>query len=165
MAVNIPPATNENVAKSMRSNKGRGTKPELLVREILRDLGYPGYRLNWKKAPGHPDIAYPGRRIAIFVNGCFWHHCPRCDLPMPKSHQDYWIPKIERNVQRDAEKTRKLEESGWTVETIWECELKKEPEAVIGRLELLLTKARSNRLDYFGLQRDCRGIRDSGLIS
>ena len=84
---------------------------------------------------------------------------------MPKSHQDYWIPKIERNVQKDAEKTRELEESGWTVETIWECELRKEPEAVIGRLELLLTKARSNRLVYFGLQRDCRGIRDTGLIS
>ena len=93
-----PPATNENVAKSMRSNKGKGTKPELIVRKMLRNLGYPGYRLNWKKAPGHPDVAYPRRKIAIFVNGCFWHHCPRCDLPMPKSHQDYWIPKIEKNV-------------------------------------------------------------------
>ena len=165
MSLKAPPATNENISKSMRSNKGKGTKPELVVRKILRDLGYPGYRLNWKKAPGRPDIAYPGRRIAIFVNGCFWHHCPKCNLPMPKSHQDYWIPKIERNVQRDAEKTRELEESGWTVETIWECELRKEPEAVIGRLELLLTKARSNRPVYFGLQRDCRGIRDSGLIS
>ena len=94
----IPQATNETVSKSMRSNKGKGTKPELIVRRMLREMGYPGYRLNWKKAPGHPDIAYPSRKIAIFVNGCFWHHCPKCDLPMPKSHQDYWLPKIERNV-------------------------------------------------------------------
>ncbi len=139
MASNIPPATNENVSKSMRSNKGKGTKPELKVRLMLREMGYPGYRLNWKKAPGHPDIAYPGRRIAIFVNGCFWHHCPRCNLPMPKSHQDYWLPKIERNVQRDAEKNRELAEMGWTVVTIWECELKKESEQVYERLRTLLS--------------------------
>ena len=60
-----PPPINENVRKSMRSNKGKGTKPELIVRQMLRELGYPGYRLNWKKAPGHPDIAYPGRMACI----------------------------------------------------------------------------------------------------
>ena len=139
MAVKAPPATNENIAKSMRSNKSKNTKPELKVRSMLRDLGFPGYRLNWKKAPGHPDIAYPGRKIAIFVNGCFWHHCPRCNLPMPKSHQDYWLPKIERNIQRDAEKNRELAEMGWTVVTIWECELKKESEQVYERLRTLLS--------------------------
>jgi DNA mismatch endonuclease Vsr len=58
--------------KAMQGNKGRDTKPELKVRRLLRDLGHPGYRLQWKKAPGKPDIAFPGRRIAIFVNGCFW---------------------------------------------------------------------------------------------
>ena len=133
-----PPPTNENVRRSMRSNKGKGTKPELIVRQMLRELGYPGYRLNWKKAPGHPDIAYPGRRIAIFVNGCFWHHCPRCDLPMPKSHYDFWQTKIERNIQRDERKNRELTEAGWTVITIWECELKKEREEVIKKLGSLL---------------------------
>ena len=120
-----PPPTNENVSKSMRSNKGKGTKPELTVRNMLRELGYPGYRLNWKNAPGHPDIAYPGRKVAIFINGCFWHRCPKCNLPMPKSHQDYWLLKFERNVQRDAEKNKALESMGWTVVTIWECEIKK----------------------------------------
>lgn len=133
-----PPPTNENVSKSMRSNKGKGTKPELIVRQMLRELGYPGYRLNWKKAPGHPDIAYPGRRIAIFVNGCFWHHCPRCDLPMPKSHSDFWRTKIERNVQRDERKNGELVEAGWTVITIWECELKKERDWVVMKLRDVL---------------------------
>ena len=130
MNLKAPPATSENVAKSMRSNKGKGTKPELVVRKMLRDIGYPGYRLNWKNAPGHPDIAYPGRRVAIFVNGCFWHHCPKCDLPMPKSHQDYWLPKIERNVQRDLENNAQLDRLGWIVVTIWECDLKKRPNEV-----------------------------------
>ena len=133
-----PPPTNENVRKSMRSNKGKGTKPELIVRQMLREFGYPGYRLNWKKAPGHPDIAYPGRKIAIFVNGCFWHHCPVCDLPLPKSHADFWREKIERNIQRDERKNRELVDAGWTVITIWECELKKDRESIIDRLMSLL---------------------------
>lgn len=136
-----PPPINENVSKSMRSNKGKGTKPELIVRQMLRELGYPGYRLNWKKAPGHPDIAYPGRRIAIFVNGCFWHHCPRCDLPMPKSHSDFWRTKIERNVQRDERKNGELVEAGWTVITIWECELKKERDWAVMKLRDVLDEA------------------------
>ena len=129
-----PPPTNESVSKSMRSNKGKGTRPELIVRQMLRELGYSGYRLNWKKAPGHPDIAYPGRKIAIFVNGCFWHHCPICNLPMPKSHSDFWKSKIERNIQRDERKNKELIEAGWTVVTIWECELKKQRDEVITRL-------------------------------
>ena len=118
----------------MRSNKGKGTKPELIVRSMLRELGHPGYRLNWNKAPGHPDIAYPGRKIAIFINGCFWHHCPRCNLPMPKSHYDFWKTKMERNVQRDECKNKELIEGGWTVVTIWECELKNNRDAVVERL-------------------------------
>lgn len=133
-----PPPTNENVSKSMRSNKGKGTKPELIVRRMLRELGYPGYRLNWKKAPGHPDIAYPGRRVAIFVNGCFWHHCPVCDLPMPKSHLDFWKTKIERNIERDERKNRELEDAGWRTVIVWECEIKKKPEEVIERLLCVL---------------------------
>ncbi|MDR0513965.1 MAG: very short patch repair endonuclease [Coriobacteriaceae bacterium] len=117
------------VRKSMQGNKGKDTKPELLVRKMLRDAGFPGYRLQWKKAPGRPDIAYPGRKIAIFVNGCFWHRCPKCKLPVPKSNREYWEEKFKRNVERDARKTRELEGLGWKVFVIWECELKKpEPE-------------------------------------
>ena len=136
-----PPPTNENVSKSMRSNKGKGTKPELTVRLILREIGHPGYRLNWKKAPGHPDIAYPGRKIAIFVNGCFWHHCPICNLPLPKSHSDFWRLKIERNIQRDERKNKELIEAGWTVITIWECELKKQRSNIVEKLKTILDRS------------------------
>ena len=69
----------------MRANRARNTGPELRLRKALREAGLGGYRLNWKKAPGRPDIAYPGRKVAIFVHGCYWHHCPRCypNLPSP----------------------------------------------------------------------------------
>lgn len=120
-----PPLT-EGVRKCMKSNKSKDTSPELKVRKALRDAGYPGYRLNWKKAPGKPDICYPGRKIAIFVNGCFWHRCPRCNLPLPKHNADYWIPKLEKNVQRDRRNIEDLETKGWKVVVIWECEIEKE---------------------------------------
>lgn len=142
LKIQAPIASSDAVSKSMRSNKRRDTKPELEVRRMLRDMGYGGYRLDWKKAPGHPDIAYPGRKIAIFVNGCFWHRCPMCNLPMPKSHQDYWIPKLERNVRRDAEKTGQLKAAGWDVVIIWECEIRKDPEGVCTRLDKALGQVR-----------------------
>ena len=133
-----PAPTSEVTTKVMKANKGKDTGPEQTVRKLLREMGHPGYRLNWKKVPGRPDIAYPGRKIAIFVNGCFWHRCPHCNLPLPKSHTEFWKEKFDRNVARDEEKTRALEALGWTVITIWECELK-DPEAVKRRLSYLLS--------------------------
>ena len=111
--------------KSMQGNKRANTKPELLVRQRLREAGLTGYRLQWKKAPGRPDIAFPGRKIAIFVNGCFWHRCPHCNPSMPKRNTDFWIAKFKRNVERDQAAIAELENLGWTAITIWECELKK----------------------------------------
>jgi len=107
----------------MQANRGKNTKPELALRRLLREAGYPGYRLHWKKAPGHPDIAYPGRKVAIFVNGCFWHRCPYCQLALPKSNQEYWEAKFAANIQRDSRKAAELRANGWTVMTVWECEL------------------------------------------
>jgi DNA mismatch endonuclease (patch repair protein) len=129
-----PPPVNEVTAKVMRSNKGKDTKPEILLRKALREAGYPGYRLNWKKVPGRPDIAYPGRKIAIFVNGCFWHRCPHCNMPLPKSHVDFWKQKFDRNVERDQRKTNELVSLGWIVITVWECEVKKELKGTVSRI-------------------------------
>lgn len=119
-----PPASNYAVHKSMQGNKRANTKPELLVRERLRKAGLTGYRLQWK-APGHPDIAWPGKRVAIEVRGCFWHRCPHCKPSTPKKNTEYWEAKFARNTERDAENVRKLEEMGWRVHVIWECRLKK----------------------------------------
>ena len=95
------PAVSVATRHVMQANKSKNTKPELRVRAALRDAGLSGYRLHWKKAPGKPDICYPGRRVAIFVNGCFWHRCPHCALPLPKSNVDFWRAKFARNRARD----------------------------------------------------------------
>ena len=115
----------------MKGNVRAGTKPELRLRRLLRDAGYPGYRLHWKQAPGTPDIAYPGRGLAIFVNGCFWHRCPHCTPAMPKSHSDFWKAKFQRNQERDARKVRQLQAAGWRVVTVWECELRDDSGQVV----------------------------------
>lgn len=114
----------EAVHKSMQGNKRADTRPELLLRTLLRSSGLSGYRLQWK-IPGHPDIAWPGKKVALFVNGCFWHRCPRCNLAMPKTNVGYWSAKFAANQERDRRVRTELEEAGWIVHTVWECELKK----------------------------------------
>src|SRR6185369_7685109 len=108
----------------MRRVKGRNTTPELVVRKALTRLG-ARYRLHRKDLPGSPDIVMPGRRLAIFVHGCFWHghDCARGSR-VPKANRDYWLGKVGRNKARDARSGQALAEAGWRVETIWECELK-----------------------------------------
>lgn len=137
-----PVPLNENTVKSMQGNRRKDTGPEMVVRRMLREMGYPGYRLQWR-APGHPDIAYPGRKVAILVNGCFWHRCPKCNLPIPEHNRDYWTRKFDYNVRHDRETLKALEDDGWTVVVIWECEVKKEPDLVRKRLSDALSRPRS----------------------
>lgn len=119
-----PKSSSDVTTKVMKANKQSNTKPEILVRQRLRAAGLTGYRLHWK-VPGHPDIAWPGKKVALFVNGCFWHRCPYCHPPMPKSNVEYWTVKFDLNQERDERKTKELEEAGWKVYVIWECQLKK----------------------------------------
>ena len=129
----------EATRKSMQGNKRSNTRPELLVRKELRAAGYPGYRLQWNRVPGHPDIAYPGRKIAIFVNGCFWHHHKGCKYATtPRSNIEYWHNKFETNMARDKKDKAILEDMGWRVVVIWECELKKKKLA--GTVEYVVTE-------------------------
>lgn len=101
----------------------KNTAPELIVRSLLHSLGYR-FRLHRKDLPGKPDIVLPGRRKAIFVHGCYWHG-HGCKIgKLPKSNLDYWKPKIERNKERDREKRLALENEGWSVLEIWQCETK-----------------------------------------
>ena len=104
--------------------KGKNTKPEIIVRKYLFHCGFR-FRVNVKSLPGTPDIVLRKYKTAIFVNGCFWHKhdCPR--FVWPSSNQDYWRPKILRNVERDNQSCKELESLGWKVITVWECELKK----------------------------------------
>ncbi|MDP6909703.1 MAG: very short patch repair endonuclease [Flavobacteriales bacterium] len=133
-----PKPLNETVSKYMRSNKSKNTKPELLFRRTLWNSGIRGYRLHWKKASGKPDIAFPGRKIAIFLNGCFWHRCPKCNLSLPKNNAEFWKKKFDRNVERDMEKRKALEQENWTVLVIWECELKENLDYQVSLVKELL---------------------------
>lgn len=126
----------------MRRVKGRDTTPELAVRKALTKLG-ARYRLHRKDLPGNPDIVMPGRRLAIFVHGCFWHghDCAR-GTRVPKANRDYWLAKVGRNKARDVRTRGELAALGWRVETIWECEMKKEA-ALETRLARLLAPPES----------------------
>lgn len=100
-------------------------KPETLVRKYLFSQGFR-YRKNVSSLPGKPDIVLPKYHTVIFINGCFWHQHPGCRYAvLPKTHQDYWIPKLQRNIQRDHENSQSLQNDGWNVIVIWECSLTK----------------------------------------
>ena len=117
----------EKRSSVMRLVKAAGTGPELAVRRLIWRLG-GRYRLNRKDLPGKPDIVLPGRRLAIFVHGCFWHghDCAR-GARVPRANRDYWVAKVARNRTRDLAAREALAAAGWRVETVWECELKDMP--------------------------------------
>ena len=119
----------DNHSKEVRSRnmshiRSTNSKPEETVRKYLFSHGFR-YRKNVKTLPGKPDIVLSKYKTVIFVNGCFWHKhdCPR--FVWPSSNTDYWIPKIQRNVERDQRNMDSLKETGWNVIIVWECELKK----------------------------------------
>lgn len=135
-----PAATSPATRKTMQANRSKNTKPELELRRLLREAGCPGYRLHWKVASGHPDIAYPGRKIAIFVNGCFWHRCPHCAPAHPTANYDFWAAKFEANRRRDDRQYRELAAAGWRTAIVWECQLRHDPN---GALETVLELLRN----------------------
>ena len=101
----------------------RGTNPELLVRSVLHRLGFR-FRVNDDSLPGSPDIVLRRHQTVIFVHGCFWHQHRSCShSKRPSSHLEYWVPKLEANIRRDARVRSEFQRLGWRVVTVWECEL------------------------------------------
>ena len=125
--------TPEKRSSVMRQVKGKGTAPEVKVRRLLTGMGLR-YRLHRRDLPGAPDIVMAGRKLAIFVHGCFWHghDCAR-GARVPKQNRDYWTAKVGRNRARDEANQARLAAMGWTAMVVWECELKDEA-AVTARL-------------------------------
>lgn len=106
--------------------KSKDSKPEIIVRRLIHSLGYR-FRLHRKDLPGKPDLVFPKYEAVIFVHGCFWHQHPdpACkDAVLPKSRPEYWLPKLQRNQDRDAVSIKMLQEKGWRVMVIWECDTK-----------------------------------------
>lgn len=108
----------------MSGIKGKNTKPELLLRSALHKLGFR-FRIQRKDLPGKPDIVLPKYKTIIFVHGCFWHRHPGCKYAYtPKSNIEFWTNKLEGNVIRDRLTEKALEEMGWRILIVWECEVK-----------------------------------------
>ncbi|AAK25586.1 very short patch repair endonuclease [Caulobacter vibrioides] len=117
--------------------RSQDTGPELRLRRLLTGLG-ARYRLHRKDLPGSPDVVMPGRRLAFFVHGCFWHghDCAR-GARVPKANRDYWLAKVARNIARDEQALAALAQAGWRTQVVWECDFKDEA-ALSARLQALL---------------------------
>jgi DNA mismatch endonuclease (patch repair protein) len=124
----------ESRSALMSRIRGKDTAPELFVRRLLHSMGYR-FRLHRKDLPGTPDIVFPSRQKAVFVNGCFWHgHGCKIGQP-PKTRADFWLSKLERNRARDHRNIDDLQRLGWKALVVWQCETR-DPErlaATLGR--------------------------------
>lgn len=135
----------EKRSLNMSHIKSKNTSIEMLVRKFLYNNGFR-YRKNVKDLPGKPDIVISKYKTVIFINGCFWHHHFNCKYAtLPKTREEYWIPKIEKNVERDLVNYRKLKQLDYKVIVVWECELKK---AFDSRMEYLIYEIKNNQEDY-----------------
>lgn len=127
-------------SRMMSGIRGRDTKPELVVRKYLHAHGLR-YRIAPKDLPGKPDIVLPKYRTVVFVHGCFWHRHPGCKYAAtPSTNPDFWQRKFQTNVVRDERIRESLQQAGWRVLIIWECEIAPR------RLALLLRRVRSVRI-------------------
>lgn len=112
--------------------RGRDTRPEQLLRRALWKVGLR-YRLNYRVPVGRPDIVFPGARLAIFIDGCFWHGCP-VHYVRPRTSREFWSRKLRENVERDIRQTRVLEGKGWKVERFWEHDVFTRLDEIVERI-------------------------------
>jgi len=128
--------TPEKRSKNMSKIKNSNTKPEMLVRSLLHKMGYR-FRIHRTDLPGSPDIVLPKYKTVIFVHGCFWHRHAGCKLTTtPKTRINFWSKKFSDNISRDKKNIQALDETGWNVVVIWECETKS-----VNRLKSLISKS------------------------
>ncbi|TDM07712.1 very short patch repair endonuclease [Macrococcus lamae] len=140
---------------NMSRIKGKNSKPEEAVRKYLYHHGF-GYRKNYRKLPGSPDIYLPKYKTAIFVNGCFWHVHNCGKFVMPKSNQEFWQAKFNRNVARDEKNIEELTNMGYKVIVLWECGLDKEiaEETLEELVEMIVDESEDMRLREMSLYCD-----------
>ena len=119
--------------------RGKNTGPEIKLRKLLWSRNIRGYRIHYNLL-GKPDIVFTKKKIAIFIDGCFWHKCP-IDFQEPETRKEFWMKKINSNVERDERNTRQLQKDGWTVMRFWEHEVRKKPEDVLGKILSSLQKS------------------------
>jgi len=136
--IGVDTFSKEKRSQIMRRVKSKGTTPEKAVRKIINNLGIR-CRLNQAAMPGKPDITLAKMKVAVFVNGCFWHRHKNCkEASMPETNIDYWTKKFHKNVIRDKENIYKIKEGGWKAIVVWECETKNE-KCLENRLRTILS--------------------------
>jgi len=118
---------------NMSRIRSKNTSPERVVFSLFRKTSIP-FRKHYSKAPGKPDLAFLPSKTAVFIHGCFWHGCPRCKPPKPKSNKDYWNKKLKRTKERDEGQIKLLKKCGWKTIVIWECQIKNNPDKQISRI-------------------------------
>lgn len=128
--------TPEQRSRIMASVKGKNTGPELALRRALYAAGVRGWRCHYRQAPGTPDIAWPRRRVAVFVDGAFWHGHP--SRHRPGRSGSYWDEKIERNVERDRSVDAELKVRGWAVVRVWDFEVKRDLVGTVAKVQAVL---------------------------
>ena len=127
-------------SKNMAAIRGRGNKStELKIVRLFREKKITGWRRHVKKIPGKPDFIFPKQKIAVFVDGCFWHGCPKC-YKKPKTNKKFWKEKIEGNIKRDKKNRAKLRREGWKVLRIWEHDINKNFKISIEKIISFLDK-------------------------
>lgn len=145
MSKSLPSFTKPDESRSanMRSIRSAGNRTtELRLRSLFIRSGIQGWKVTPQGILGKPDFLFPKHNVAIFIDGCFWHACPKCGHT-PKTNRKYWSAKIERNKQRDKRISNQLRRSGFTVVRIWECALKRDPNGCLTRVmaRVLLSRA------------------------
>lgn len=136
MADNLSPADR---LRTMRAVKGKDTRLEKRLFSMLARMGLSGWKKNAGEIVGKPDVAFVNERVAIFVDGCFWHGCPQCQRPLPKTNRKYWARKIERNVALARSHKQRLRRGGWTVVRVWEHEVRRSADA--GKIRTRILRA------------------------
>jgi DNA mismatch endonuclease (patch repair protein) len=130
-------------SQAMRAVRARGNRTtEVRFRSALVRAGIKGWKMHPERIPGRPDLLFHDARVAVFVDGCFWHGCPRCGH-IPKTNRPYWRAKIARNRARDTRITRELRRLGFSVVRLWECDLRARPQACLARISRALKRKRA----------------------
>lgn len=117
---------------NMSRIRAKNTGPEVKLRKMLYAAGVRGYRIHFN-LPGKPDIVFTKKKIAVFVDGCFWHKCPVC-FKEPETRKEFWMKKIQSNIDRDKKVNEQLQQDGWIVVRVWEHEIRKNPEDVLNAM-------------------------------
>lgn len=133
--------TQEQRKFNMSRIKGKNTGPEVKLRKMLYARGLRGYRLHYN-LPGKPDIIFTKKKIAVFIDGCFWHKCPIC-FQEPETRKEFWMKKIQSNVERDEKVNELLKTDGWNVIRFWEHDVRKKPVEIVIKISEILEKSKN----------------------